>query len=53
VPNALETIENENVKKATPRSAMYKNRWAVRICEEWQSERKNKQANDEENSFKL
>ena len=32
----------ENLKKAVPRSTMYKNRWGVRICEEWQAERENK-----------
>ena len=33
-----ESVEHtiENVKKSTPRSTMYKNRWAVRIFEEWQ-----------------
>ena len=32
---------------------MYKNRWAVRIFEEWQGMRENKQANRAENPFKL
>ena len=50
-----ESVEHtiENVKKSTPRSTMYKNRWAVRIFEEWQVVRENKQANREENPFKL
>ena len=52
---APESVEHtiENVKKSTPRSTMYKNRWAVRIFEEWQVVRENKQANREENPFKL
>ena len=43
----------ENVKKSTPRSTMYKNQGAVRVFEEWQVVRENKQANREENPFKL
>lgn len=50
-----ETVENsiENVKKATPRSTMYKNRWGVRIFEEWQAERENKLVVAEDNPFGL
>jgi hypothetical protein len=31
----LSTCSIQNVKKATPRSTMYKNRWAFRIFGEW------------------
>ena len=43
----------ENLKKAVPRSTMYKNRWGVRICEEWQAERENKLVMSEDNPFSL
>ena len=38
-PNIVH-INTENLTKAVPPSDMYKNRWGVRIHEEWQAERK-------------
>lgn len=43
----------DTVKKATPRSTRYKNRWAVRIFEEWQGERGNQLVLSECNPFSL
>ena len=41
------------VNKATPRSTRYKNRWAVRIFEEWQAQRGNQLVLSECNPFSL
>ena len=43
----------ENIKKAIPRSSLYKNRWSVRIFEVWQAERENKLVKSEDNPFAL
>ena len=43
----------ENIKKAIPRSTLYKNRWSVRIFEVWQAERENKLVKSEDNPFAL
>ena len=51
-PEAGET-SIENIKKAIPRSTLYKNRWGVRIFEAWQAERQNKLVMSEDNPFAL
>ena len=51
-PEAVET-SIENIKKAIPRSTLYKNRWGVRIFEAWQAERENKLVMSEDNPFAL
>ena len=51
-PEAVET-SIENIKKAIPRSTLYKNRWSVRIFEAWQAERENKLVMSEDNPFAL
>ena len=50
-----QTVHNsiENLKKGVRRSIVYKNRWCVRICEEWQAERENKLVMSEDIPFSL
>ena len=43
----------ENLKKAVPRSTMYKNHSCFRIFEEWQAEREYKLVMFEDNPFSL
>ena len=43
----------ENVRNAIPQTTRYKNRWGVRIFEDWQSGRENKAVMCESNPFSL
>ena len=43
----------ENVRNAIPQATRYKNRWGVRIFEDWQSGRENKAVMCEGNPFSL
>ena len=43
----------ENVQNAIPQTTRYKNRWGVRIFEDWQSGRENKADMCESNPFSL
>ena len=52
ISEAVET-SIENIKKAIPRSALYKNRWGVRIFQAWQAGRENKLVMSEDNNFAL
>ncbi|CAB4043582.1 Hypothetical predicted protein, partial [Paramuricea clavata] len=43
----------DNVRNAIPQTTRYKNRWGVRIFEDWQSGRENKAVMCESNPFSL
>ncbi len=43
----------ENVRNAIPQATRYKNRWRVRIFEDWQSRRESKAVMCESNPFSL
>jgi hypothetical protein len=51
----LQSVERsiDNVRNAIPRTTRYKNRWGVRIFEDWQSGRENKAVMCESNPFSL
>ena len=51
-PQSVET-SIDNVRKAIPLTMRYKNRWGLRIFEDWQSGRENKAVICENNLFSL
>ena len=51
-PQSVET-SIDNVRKGIPQTTRYKNRWGLRIFEDWQSGRENKAVICENNPFSL